>query len=73
MPEHPSPRCDVVDCGRPPAGSYLHATDARSVEFAVCDTHLSSLKAGRQPTVVAERPDVGGRPALLIPPSAGDD
>jgi hypothetical protein len=69
MFELPGPSCDVLDCRRPTAGSYLHAADAGSVEFGVCEVHLTRLRAGVRPAVVDDfsgRAGVDGRPALLV-------
>jgi hypothetical protein len=58
MPEEPDPLCDVVACHQPATGSYLQAADAGSVEFAVCRQHLTELRAGARPTVVAGRLEI---------------
>jgi hypothetical protein len=76
MPKTLRSPCDVVACGRPAASSYLDAALARSVQFAVCDEHLSRLQAGQRPTILTEGGDVAvraGRPALLFPGSTGAD
>jgi hypothetical protein len=69
MPDPSTELCDVLDCRQPAAGSYLHAADARSVQFAICPAHLSELRAGARPSVAAEQVDPAApdaRPALLL-------
>lgn len=76
MPQSPIQSCDVVGCPQPGAGSYLHASDARALRFAVCDEHLSRLQVGVRPTVVADRLDLArldALPALLLSSAEGDD
>jgi len=76
MPKTPRSPCDVVACGRPSASSYLHATLARSVQFAICDEHLARLQAGQRPTILTDGGDVAGRddrPALQFSGSTGAD
>lgn len=61
--------CDVLGCDAPGTGSYLHARDARALEFRICDAHSARLRTGEQPVIVAERldlADLGGRPALMM-------
>ena len=70
--ERPGQLCDVVDCRQPGTGSYLQAAVDRAVEFAVCDEHLAQLRAGRRPTVVAERLETDGRPAPALSFADGD-
>lgn len=67
MPEQPGQLCEVAPCAQPAVGSYLHLGGAAAVQFAVCETHLSELKAGARPSVVAEH---DARPVLLLEPGA---
>ena len=60
--------CEVIGCGKPATGSYLHARDSRLLEFAICAAHYARLRKGAQP-VVADDPsstDLDDRPALLL-------
>lgn len=66
MPEQPGQLCEVAHCAQPAVGSYLHLGGA-AVQFAVCETHLSELKAGARPSVVA---DQDAHPVLLLEPGA---
>jgi hypothetical protein len=69
MFERPGASCEVLDCRQPAAGSYLHAADAGSVEFGVCEVHLTRLRAGARPAVVDDvsaQDGVDGRPVLLV-------
>lgn len=62
--------CDVVGCGEPATGSYLHARDARLLEFGICTGHHARLQNGERPVVLAEPTTLRGsklsRPALVL-------
>lgn len=63
--------CEVVGCDEPATASYLHARDARLLEFSICTDHYSRMQHGEQPTVVGEGGDLApldGPAALLIAP-----
>ena len=69
MPEQPGQPCEVANCAQPAAGSYLHLGGATSAQFAVCDRHLTELKAGARPSVVAGPTGHDARPVLLLEPA----
>ena len=47
--------CDVVGCGDPSTGSYLHATTRSAIQFAVCDVHFDQLKDGGKTVILDGR------------------
>jgi hypothetical protein len=60
--------CQAIACERPATGSY-QPTYGGAGEFALCGAHLSRMRAGERPAVVAERfdlADLGGPLALLF-------
>lgn len=72
MPEQPGQLCEVTSCSQPAVGSYLHLGGASSVQFAVCEPHLSELKAGARPSVVTDTADPDAGPVLLLGPTAAE-
>lgn len=63
--------CEVFGCDRPAADAYLHAVDARLVEFSICTGHNGELLTGTAPRVVTELIDldpVAGRLVLVLAP-----
>lgn len=63
--------CEVVSCDEPATASYLHARDARLLEFSICTDHYFRMQNGEQATVVAkggELTPLEGRTALVIAP-----
>lgn len=60
--------CDVAGCTDEATGTFLHARDARLLEFGVCSGHYVALQSGERPVVASDRVGPGdpNEEAVLI-------